>query len=40
MHLLGDVLARPIRRPLEADALVTCCVAHLAPTLRPSSPSN
>jgi len=37
VHLLGDVLARPMRRPelrhaLEADALVTCRVADLAPT--------
>ena len=37
VHLLRDVLARPLRRPelcdaLEADALVTCCVSHLAPT--------
>ena len=36
VHLLGDVLARPVRRTelldaLEADALVTCRVAHLAP---------
>ncbi len=38
VDLLGDVLARPLRwsevfDALEADALVTCRVAHLAPTL-------
>jgi hypothetical protein len=38
VHLLGDVLARPLRwpelcDPLEADALVACRVAHLTPTV-------
>lgn len=37
VYLLGNVLARPLRRPelrdaLEADALVTRRVANLAPT--------
>jgi hypothetical protein len=37
VHLLGAVLAWPLRGPelgdgLEADALVTCRVAHLAPS--------
>ena len=38
VHLLGEVLALPLRPPelldlLEADALIACRVANLAPTV-------